>query len=232
MLLESRSIRKLICIVIFLLIARSSFAQELELCGSIGSSSDMKFKDAYGIGLQYQQGIGKKLKLGLGTHYYHNNAHFTTESQLMGGDIYSHYVTRYDVNSQRFSLRLNMQVLLRDNDFLSVSLGPEVSYNFVWGREDNSIWYGAAVPNRYYYSRYLDLAKKIGAGLISKIEIKNFINPRLSLCLNLRSELMFRNGANRSHSYEGSSKVYWMIIDYSELQIGLKYRFKTIGKTK
>lgn len=225
MLLKSRTTRKLICIVIFLLIARSSFAQELELCGSIGSSSEMRFKDAYGIGFQYQQGIGKKFKLGLGTHYYYNNAHFTTESQQMSGDQYSHYVTRYDVNSQRFSLRLNMQVLLRDNDFLSVSLGPEVSYNFVWGQEDNSIWYGAVVTNRYYYSRYLDLAKKIGVGLISKIEIKDFINPRLSLCLTLRPEILLRNGPHTG-SYEGSRKIYSAIIDFSEFQIGLKYRFK------
>lgn len=92
--------RKLICLSIFLLIGISSFSQELELCGSFGTSSEIRFQDAFGVGLQYQHDISKKLKMGLGTHYYYNNAHFTTETQDMGGDIYSHYVTRYDVNSQ------------------------------------------------------------------------------------------------------------------------------------
>ena len=89
MLLKSRTFRELICLSIFLLIGISCFAQEVEVCGSIGSSSEMRFKDAYGFGLQYQQGIGKKFKLGLGAHYYYNNAHFTTETQEMGGDIFS-----------------------------------------------------------------------------------------------------------------------------------------------
>lgn len=221
--------RKLICLFIALLIGISCFAQEIEVCGSFGTSSEIRFRDAFGVGLQYQHDIGKKLKVGFGTNYYNKNSNFTEEYQPLAGynDPNGHWVTKYDVESNRFSLRLNIQGILRDNEHLSISLGPEVSYNFVWGSEDNSIWYGAAEPDRYYYSRDLDLAKKIGIGLLSKIEIKNIITPRLSLCLTFRTELMLGNGSQNSGNYEGTTKIFSAPIDFTELQVGLKYRIKS-----
>jgi hypothetical protein len=221
--------RKLICLAIFLLIGISCFSQEIELCGSFGTSSKLRFNDALGIGLQYQHDIGKKIKIGFGTNYYNKNSNFTEEYKPLAGynDPYGHWVTKYDVESKRFSLRLNIQGILRDNEYLSISLGPEVSYNFVWGSEDNSIWYGAAMPDRSFYSRELDLAKKIGMGLISKIDIKKIIIPQLSLCLTFRTELMLRNGPQNTSSYEGSTKIYSAPIDFTEFQIGFKYRIKS-----
>jgi hypothetical protein len=215
--------RKLICLSIFLLIGISCFAQELEMCGSFSTSSEIRFQDALGVGLQYHHDISKKLKIGLGTHYYYKNSLFTEEYNIIGGGIgdVNHWTTNYDSKSQRVSLRLNIQCLLRDNEYLSISLGPEISYNFIWGKEDGRTWAGGS--ESYKLNRYINLEKKIGIGLISKIEIKDFITHQLSLCFTLRPELV----TGKDSQYRiNSPSLFSGNLGFVEFQMGVKYRFK------
>jgi hypothetical protein len=54
----------------------SCFEQEVEFCDSVNTSSEQRFQNAYGVGLQCQQDLNQKFKVGLGIHYNFNDAVF------------------------------------------------------------------------------------------------------------------------------------------------------------
>lgn len=208
--------RKLICLSIFLLIGISCFAQVIEVCGSLNTSSEQRFQNALGIGLQYQHDISRKFIVGFGVHYNFRNSHFT-EQPYIDAIPFPPSLEKIDSNSKRFSVRLNIQGVLRDNESLSLSLGPEISYNYLWGQDKINLFLGGG-SNWSNYKQNNDLIKKIGIGLISKIEIKNVIKPRLSLCSSIRPEFTTNDVFGES--------VFANTIGFVEFQIGLKYRFK------
>lgn len=210
---------RLIFLPVFLLIGISSFAQELELCGSFGTSSEIRLRDAFGIGLQYQKGISKKFKVGFGTHYYLNTAHFTERYPSYPATSRERWVTTFTSKSERIALRLNILELLRDNEYVTLAVGTEVSYNFLWGSEDLSTWQEGYPNGSSSYD--FDLEKKIGIGVLSTVEIKKFLTPNLSLCLAFRPELMLKN--RNPHGAIGYAK-FWEILDFTEFQLGLKYK--------
>lgn len=213
--------RKLICISVALFIGMSCFGQEVECSTSINTSSEQRFQNAQGIGLQYQQDISTKFKLGFGVHYNFNNVNF---SQLAYVDAipFPPSVEKVHSKSKRVSFRLNIQGLLKNNEYVSISLGPEMSYNYLWGNDDINMFFGGGTEWTNY-SQKNGTTKMIGIGLISKIEVKNFIAPQLSLCFTIRPELI----ADGVSAKEGSSNpVFSPAIGFVEFQIGLKYRFK------
>jgi len=211
--------RKLICISITLFMGIFCFGQEVECSTSLNTSSEQRFQNAQGIGLQYQQDISTKFKLGFGVHYNFNNVNF---NQLAYIDAipFPPSVEKVHSKSKRVSFRLNIQGLLKNNEYVSISLGPEINYSYLWGNDDINMYYGGDTKWTNY-SRKNVLTRAIGIGLISKIEIKDFIKPQLSLCFTIRPEFT-ANGV----SAKGGSAAFSPAIGFVEFQIGLKYRFK------
>jgi hypothetical protein len=207
-----------LCLSTVIVMQLPSFAQELEFCGSLNTSSEQRFEKAKGIGLQYQQNILPKYKIGIGTHYNYDNTSFNTS--FNGATD----VEGIRSNAKRISLRLNIQRLLKDNEYVSLSIGPEISYNYVWSHDDR--YYLIYADSSYVTHNTQNIhAKQFGIGFIAKMEIKDFIYPHLALCFNLRPEKYI---GNRSYDYgAGRSALAWN-ISFTEFQIGLKYNFKNM----
>jgi len=210
-----------VLILLSLLMRLTCFGQELEFSSSLNTSTEKRFQNAYGIGLQYQQNVGSKYKIGFGIHYNFNNVKFD-EIPYIDGDPNLIVADEIHAISKRFSIRLNIQRLLKNNDNASISLGPEVSYNYLWGQDQIDERQGQT-SNRFNFIQNNGLTKEIGLGLISKIEIKKFISPQLSLCFTIRPEIitdgLFLKGGNQAFSG---------VSGFTEFQIGLKYRFREL----
>ncbi len=211
--------RKLISFSISILIGLSCMGQEVELCSSLNTSNEQRFQNGYGIGVQYQQDISHNWKLGFGVHFNFKHAQFTDQPYI---DAIPFPPSLENVNSksQRYSLRLNIQRLLMNTDFVSISLGPEISYNYFRGKDNINLFLGGS-SNWTNYSQTNGLTKEIGFGLISKVEVKNFINPQLSLCFTLRPEF-----TTDGIFAKGGDPVFSGILSFLEFQIGLQYRLK------
>jgi len=197
----------------------SCFGQEIEFSCSLNTSSELRFQNAHGIGLQYQHNISSKFKIGLGIHCNFNNSQF---DYLPYADFNPNFIISQKINShsQRFSYRINMQGLLLDNENASISLGPEISYNYLWGQDQivEKMTLSSSVSK---YSQYIDLTKHFGVGLISKIEIKNVFSPKLSLCFTIRPEYLI---GKEYLLIGGSAPVFYGGLNFTEFQIGLKYK--------
>jgi hypothetical protein len=211
--------RKLIYLAMFLLIGISCFAQEVEVCGSLNTSSEQRFQNALGIGLQYQHDISKRFRVGFGAHYNFNKAQFI-DRPYVDAAPWTVILDKTNSDTKRFSIRLNIQGLLKDNEYVSLSLGPEISYNYLWGK-DNIDRYSDS--NWSKWTRNNDLAKEIGIGFISQMEIKDFMTKQLSLCFTIRPELLI----GKNNNLDGiSAPVFSGPLSLTEFQMGLKYRFK------
>ena len=206
-------------IFLALFIGLTCFGQELEFSGSLNTSTEKRFQNAFGIGLQYQQNVSSKFKIGLGIHYNFNNVKFD-EIPYVDGDPTLVIADRIHSISRRFSIRLNIQGLLKNNENASISLGPEISYNYLWGQDQIEERQGQT-SNRFNIIQNNGLTKELGIGLISVIEIKNIFSPKLSLCFTIRPEIitdgLFLKGGNQAFSG---------VSGFTEFQIGLKYRFR------
>jgi len=211
--------KKLVLVTLAFMVGTYCFGQELELCNSLNLSSEQRFQNAYGIGIQYLHLIGHRLKIGVGVHENFCKSEFDEIGYIDADPIYP-YVEKISSNSHRISLRMNIQGLLLNNEWVSLSFGPEMSYNYLWGNdqikefmEQSSKWINFSQDNT--------LRNAIGFGLISKVEIKNFLHPQWALCFTIRPEFMM-DGL----FYKGGTPVFSGIIGFTEFQLGLKYRFK------
>ena len=210
--------RKLICFSIALLIGLSCFGQEVEVCSSFNTSNEQRFQNGFGAGIQYQHDISRKWKVGLGLHLNSKKAQYTDEPYI-DANPFPHSIEKVNSNSQRYSIRLNMQRLLMNNAHVSLTLGPEISYNHFKGSDHINLLLGGST-DWTNYSQTNDLTNVIGFGLITKFEIKNFLDPQLSICVTLRPELT-TNG-----TFIRNSPVFSGVLSFMEFQLGLKYRFK------
>ena len=210
--------RKLICFSITLLIGLSCIGQEVEVCSSFNTSNEQRFQNGFGAGIQYQHDISRKWKVGLGLHLNSKKAQYTDEPYI-DANPFPHSIEKVNSNSQRYSIRLNMQRLLINNAYVSLSLGPEISYNHFKGTDHINLLLGGTT-DWTNYSQTNDLTNVIGFGLITKFEIKNFLDPQLSICVTLRPELT-TNG-----TFIRNSPVFSGVLSFMEFQLGLKYRFK------
>ncbi len=205
------------CLVLFT--GLSCFGQEIEICGSINSSTEKRFQNAYGIGFQYQHDIGNKFKTGLGVHYNAKNNEFD-EIQYVDADPDLLIADRINSTARRFSIRLNFQSYLKNNEHVSLTLGPEISYNYFWGTDKVDERVGQS-SERNLYSVKTGLTKQFGIGLISTIEVKQVIKPQLSICFTIRPE--FTTDGIFAKGYE---PVFSGVLGFTEFQVGLKYRIK------
>ena len=211
---------KILLIVFFVAFIRlSCFSQEFEFCGSLNTSSEKRFQSAYGIGVQYNQAINTKFKVGLGVHYNFKNVNFEDISHA-DWDPYLIISDKINSSSRRFSIRLNIQRFLLSNKNVSLSLGPETSYNYFWGKDIIDERRGQNAV-RYFFTNKTGLTKEIGFGLISKIEIKHIIKPKLSLCFTIRPEF-----TTDGKFVKGGKRIFSGVLGFAEFQLGLKYRIR------
>jgi len=210
--------KKLIAIIYLLIIGVSCFSQEIILCGSLTNSfNEPRLQNAFGFGLQFQHYINQKMKMGFAVHYNFKHANFHEEYTYIDGGYGPHWVSEINSKINRVSSRLNLQGILKENESASISLGPEISYNFIWGQDDKSPWVGGPLSQRGWIIEHNDMIKRFGLGLIVEMEVKNFISPRLSLCSSIRPELIIGKPV---------FLVYPKTFELIEFQIGCKYRFK------
>jgi len=202
-------------------IGLSCFGQEVEFCSSLNTSSEQRFQNSFGIGLQYQHDLSNKFKVDLGVHYNFNKSQFDN-IPYVDADPNLIIADKINSNSKRFSVRLNIQRFLKNNENVSISLGPEISYNYLWGLDQIEEKLAQTSITYYNYSRSIDLTKDFGVGLISKVEVKSFLIPKLSLCLTIRPELLI----GKDFFSKGSNPIFSGGLGFTEFQIGLKYRFK------
>jgi hypothetical protein len=205
--------------ILVFFIGLTCFAQELEFSGSVNTSTEKRFQNAYGIGTQYQHNIGTKFIVGLGIHYNFNKNTFD-DIPYIDGDPNLVVADKVHSESKRISVRLNIQGLIKNNENASISIGPEISYNYLWGQDQIEERQGQT-SERYYLVQNNGLTKELGFGLISEIDVKNFLSPQFSLCFTIRPEIItdgiFAKGGN--HVFSG-------VTGFTEFQMGLKYRFR------
>ena len=211
--------RKLIFFSIAFMIGLYCIGQEVEFCSSFNTSNEQRLQNGYGIGVQYQNDIGHKWKIGLGLHFNFKNAQFSNEPYI-DAIPFPPSVEKVSSKSQRYSIRLNIQGLLMNNDNVSLSLGPEISYNYFKGEDNINLFFGGDTKWTNY-SQNNGLTKEIGFGLISKVEVKNFIDPKISLCYTIRPEF-----TTDGIFAEGGEPIFSGVLSFLEFQMGLKYRFK------
>jgi len=195
------------------------FGQEIEICGSLNTSTEKRFQSAYGIGLQYQHDIGNKFKSGIAVHYNSKNIEFD-EIQYVDADPTLLIVDRINSLARRFSVRLNIQSYLKNNEHVSFTLGPEISYNYFWGTDKVDQRVGQNSESNLY-SEKTGLTKQFGIGLISTIEVKQVIKTQLSFCFTIRPEFT-KDGIFA----KGEEPVFSGVLGFTEFQVGLKYRSK------
>jgi hypothetical protein len=201
------------------MIGMSCAGQEVEFCCSFNTSNAQRFQNGYGFGIQYQHDIGHKWEVGLGVHFNFKKAQFTDEPYI-DAIPFPPSIEEVNSNSQRYSIRLNIQRLLMDNTNVSLSLGPEISYNLFRGKDDIRLFLGGSTK-WINYSQTNGLTKEIGFGFISKIEIKNILDPQLSLCFTIRPEF-----TTDGIFAKGGEPIFSGVLGFLEFQMGIKYRFR------
>jgi hypothetical protein len=222
--------RKINLLLIFTVLSISCFSQDIEICSSISTSTSYLFQNATGIGLQYFHDFGPKSKLEIGIHYnQHSSFHDEVYSSDADPSEYDFSHETFDVN--KISIRLSRQKYIKNNESMAFSMGPEISYNFYWGKHNNSVFGRTNSQNSTDSTTfYLDTENHIanykskqglGIGLLTQTEIKNIFTPKLSFCINIRPELCFGEFGGIPSTNEFNS-----LKAFIEFLLGLKYRLK------
>jgi hypothetical protein len=201
-------------IIILILFNIHAFSQEIEFFGSKSLSSEIRFVNACGYGLQYQQKFLKRLILGLGIDYRNNLIDF---DNIWTSDFGEVMASKESSNSQCYSIRLNFQIIILNKEAVLISFGPDLSYNLLKGKDQINLQSPAI--NKYYEK--LPNSKRTGQGLIFKFELKDLIIKKIDLVLNILSE----NLSGRDNIIRGLDIPYFSYdFNFIEFQIGLKYR--------
>jgi hypothetical protein len=210
--------KKIIFMISVLIPTISCYTQEVEMMSSINTSTEQRLQNAFGIGAQYQQNLFGKYKLGLACHLNYNNSNFDYIPYL---DASPNSVASDEIESSayRFSVRFNLQKILKDNDFACITIGPELSYNFLWGNDHNTY---RMAPDFYFatYSEKIHLVRNFGLGFVFGAEIKQVFTPQTSLCFAYRPEMIID-----TELFKGGTIPFREMIGLNEFQLGIKYRF-------
>ncbi|MEI6123876.1 MAG: hypothetical protein WCQ95_09610 [Bacteroidota bacterium] len=157
----------------------------------------------------------------LESHFFYKYNH-TNYFQVMTTD-YDPNVTEYaKINSKSkcISVRTNYQYSILNREQVKISIGPEISYNYLWGVDNNQYCYtgdSTFSDAKYHHNKGIN---KFGFGILTKFEINNIIIKQLSLCINIRPEFLI------SSFYYGAAAPYTGIIGNAEFAIGLQYKLK------
>lgn len=215
--------RRFLTLTILVLSFLRANSQSLEMSYIFNTSSEKQLDKAGGIGLMYSQHLTKRSAVGLAGACKFNHTKFETivRSDADPRVLYFNYI---DSKAKSVSIRLNYQYAVISRDQVIVSIGPELSYNFLWADDFHS---------GYYYSPYMgfssitphsdgkEKAKKYGLGVLGRVQINKILIDNLALCINARAESLV------GPSYDGNPfKPYNGMLGNIEFSLGLQYRFK------
>jgi len=213
----NQKLRKLGFIISFFVLNTSLFSQDIQVSMCKNTSSELRLQNALGIGVRYNQTIFTSWKLGLGVNRSESKNHFDEipYSDASGPSIYGIGIrSYYSFTSFRFSI----QKLLKNNDFVSISIGSVFSYNMVKGRDKelygvDSITHSQIVSFQPYHLNYK------GIGFISEVEVKQIFIKDLSLCVTIEPEALF----SKEYGMAGRSNALPTVFGFTEFQVGLRY---------
>ena len=193
-------------------------SQSLELSTLLNLSNEKRFDKASGIGMMYSHNISMEESLGLSICYKFNHSKYDKITRP-DFDPQIFEFARIDSKSKSISIRINYQYSFINRDQVRLSIGPEISYNFLWGADNNQYSYsGDSIF--WSSSQKNEMIKKIGVGLLAEVEINKIFTDNLALCISLRPESLI------SGRYLGGEKPYSGVIGNAEFVIGFKYKLK------
>jgi len=146
----NHKLRKLGIITSFLILNTHLFSQDIQVSMCKNTSSELRLQNALGIGVRYNQTIFTSWKLGLGVNRSKSSNYFdeipysdATGPRIYGIGIKAHYSFT--------SLRFNIQKQLKNNDYVSISIGSALSYNIIKG-SDTELSVSDSIPRIDYVS--------------------------------------------------------------------------------
>jgi hypothetical protein len=208
-------------LIVAVLINPNIHGQEIEVVTSLSTSSDLKFQSSHGIGLKIFKELNKKYLIGVAGHYNFNSGTFDRIDQDDASFNY-YYIRITSCKVKRTSLRISLQRFLINNDYVSLALGPELNYNYLWGNCHSDLIVPPEYSHQESFYRY-DPVNAFGLSLVSMVDVKNVLVPKLSLCLTIRPEVINDRHVLRGISDDGLRGIK----RFTEFQIGMKYK---IGK--
>jgi len=175
--------------------------------------------NAIGFGLSYLQKLSKNNSIGIGFFYKYKHADYFSIIPTDCNPKIDEYA-KINSKSKCISVRINYQYYILNREQSKISIGPEISYNYFWGIDNNQYCYTGdstfSTPNL----KHNKAINKFGVGILTKFEINEIIIKQLSLILNLRPEILF------SSAYYGTPVPYDGFIFNAEFSIGLQYKLK------
>lgn len=194
----------------------SIFSQDIQVSICKNTSSELRLQNALGIGVRYNQTIFTSWKVGIGVNRSKSSNEFEDNSSrpIIYGIVKAHYTNT--------SFRFNIQKLLKNNDYVSISIGSAFSYNIIKGSDTelngmDSITHTQNVLFPHYNLNYF------GVGFITEIEVKQLFIKQLSLCLTIEPEALI----SKEHGMDGRSNVLPSSFCFTEFQVGLRYYLRS-----
>jgi hypothetical protein len=206
----------------FFLSTIASNAQSLELSTLLNISSQERLDKANGISVMYSHDVSKNGALGLAICYKQNHSIYeriNTDSYITdeNPDGSPEYIFGWiDSHYKGCSFRLNYQYALINRNDVEVSIGPEISYNLFWGNGSSHYIHSENPDSILSHAGKNPLSYKIGCGLLASVQVHHVFVDKLSLCVNLRPEMLF------NPHYEADAVNS---ISNFDIQIGFQYRF-------
>ena len=204
---------------------KNVFRQEIEITSSYNSSSNPLFQNAWGFGLHYFVRLNSIIKLGVEVNQYFNSPLVIGVGDWFNGGGATYYFFQDKCTIKQTSIRLNTLFNIRENRHLYLCIGPDLSYNIPSGKVNSLTTYQNFVDyqNTYNIDKHV---LNIGFGVLAKIEIKRIFIPQMSLCFNIRPQVIF---GGRFPLSDGTTDVSFLGKYFiTEFQMGLKYNFNKV----
>lgn len=192
-----------------------SFGQELGLISIYSGTQYKKLQNSYGYGLEYNQYIKSKNRIGISiSQIFHNKRY---------DDIWSgtgeHYVTRTDPKNRKIALKLNYVFRLINNTKSKLYLGPVISLNYFHIEEQVfRIPTGDITEARYEENYWVN--NKIGIGFLLEFELNEFITKNTSAFISINPEI---NNYSGDFSAKGDNE--YSVIPWMNFSLGIRYNF-------
>lgn len=196
-------------------------AQSIELTTLLNNSTEKRLDKSKGFGIMYSHTISKRSTFALaGTYKFRNSTFDNIEGS--NADPRVRYFKEISSNTKSFSIRLNYQYAIINKEPVTLSLGPEVSYNFLWGK-DKTIFSTSNNANQYsLYSKDIEQIRRFGLGILTRVQIHKIFIDRLSLCFDIRPELIFSPALDGIGDTAPFNGAYTNL----EFMLGFQYRLK------
>ncbi len=212
----------------FILIAALSFipfllpAQEIGLSGSYAAGTFHKFAHTFGFGLEYNEYMNPRQRLGVSLSMGFCNAQYDDiqHSLAYGTALYIDQVTP---RNKRFALRVNYAFGLLRHPKSNLLLGPEVGLNCFWIHEQIDRTANGIIPGGHYSSVSSNLYR-FGLGFLLEYELREVIGKGISTFMAINPEItgFAKSGMKGTNS---PAAVGWLNVE-----LGFRYCFHKKGQ--